>query len=50
MDIAMMALYGDEYWNHPNYIKLGFDEYYEWENEIIKKRILMLSILITYNQ
>lgn len=39
-DIAMMAVYGDEYWNHPSYVKLEFDEYYKWENEIIKEKNL----------
>ena len=39
-DIAMMVLYGDEYWNHPNYSKIGMDEYYEWENGLIRENNL----------
>ncbi len=34
----MMAIYGENYWQHPNYIDTNEEEYFRWENELIEKK------------
>ncbi len=36
--ITMMAIYGENYWQHPNYININEEEYFIWENELIEKK------------
>lgn len=38
--MSMIALYGDNYWNHPNYEDVSIDDYYTWEEEFIEENNL----------